>query len=212
MSMQRLCILPTLVLLLATLPLALSAQEQREDVVAQKEAQGLLRGEEDLPKEPRALRFLQREIELGNLGPLPGIFIPATPRYLVTYMKSRTSGIRSATVVSVTNQSSFTCRVAVSYFKGFANNASPVCSTSFSISSNFTVDFCSRNLPAPLTTCNSICNPELTFDEGRAIVSSTCREIGVSSRVYYTSRGSDEEISAITDSKVVAFGQGNNGD
>jgi len=128
-------------------------------------------------------------------------------------MNSQTGGrSRSATVVTVTNQSASSCRVAVSYFKGFSSNANPVCSTSFAITPDFTVDFCSRNLPGDVTVCNSICAPELTSDEGRAIVSSTCKEIGVSSRVYYTSGTSDEQINGITDSKIVQFGQGNNGD
>ena len=183
-------------------------------VAAKDERKELVREGGDWPKDPQALKFLEREIEIGNVGHLPQIFIPMTPRYLVTYMKSRTDNdkLRSATVVSVTNQSQATCRVAVSYFKGFVNNSSPECSTSFSISPDFTVDFCSRNLPTPITTCNSTCSPGLTFDEGRSIVSSTCREIGVSSRVYYTSGEGDDEISAITDSKIVKVGEGNNGD
>jgi hypothetical protein len=48
-------------------------------------------------------------------------------------------------------------------------------------------------------------------DEGRAIVSLIWPEIGVGSRVYYTKGNRDDELLAITDSKVVAFGQGNNG-
>jgi hypothetical protein len=87
-----------------------------------------------------------------------------------------------------------------------------VCATSFSIPSDFTVDFCSRNLPGAITVCNSICSPELTSDEGRAIVSATCEEIGVSSRVYYTSGSNDDAVSGISDSKIVTFGSGNKGD
>jgi hypothetical protein len=177
------------------------------------ERQALIQGGGDWPKEPQALRYVERELEIGNLGPLPPVFIPATPRYLVTYMNSQIGGrIRSATVVTVTNQSSSSCWVAVSYFKGFTNNASPVCSTSFSMSADFTIDFCSRNLPGEITFCNSTCSPELTLDEGRAIVSSTCREIGVSGRVYYTSGANDEEMGAISDSKIVAVAIGNHGD
>jgi len=72
-------------------------------------------------------------------------------------------------------------------------------------------DFGSRNLPGELTVCNAVCNPELVFDEGRAIVSSMWPEIGVSSRIYYT-RERDTELLAITDAKIVAFGKGNRGD
>jgi hypothetical protein len=202
MRIQRLHV--PVVAVLLVLPAAVAAQQQQQELV---------RGGADWPEEPRALRLLERQLEIGELGPLPPIFLPATPRYLVTYMNSQTGDrVRSATVVTVTNQSPDACRVAVSYFKGFAPNSSPVCSTSFSIPPDVTVDFCSRNLPGAITVCNSTCSPELTLDEGRAIVSSTCREIGVSGRVYYTSGDDDGEVSSISDSKIVAFGQGNRGD
>lgn len=168
----------------------------------------------NVPTDPRALKQLKRHIELGELEELEAIAgHPSRPRYLVTYMNSQTGGrIRSATVVSVTNQSDKTNLVTVSYFKGFSNNTSPVGVTSFSIPPDFTVDFSSRNLPGELTVCNSVCNPELVFDEGRAIVSSRRPEIGVSSRVYYTADERDSELLSITDSKVVRFDQGNKGD
>ena len=202
LAIRKLHVLPIAVLLF--LPGVAAAQERSQEMI---------RGGADFPKDPRALRLIEQELQIGNLGPIPPIFIPAKPRYLVTYMNSQTGGrSRSATVVTVTNQSSSSCRVAVSYFKGFNSNANPACSTSFAITPDFTVDFCSRNLPGDVTVCNSICAPELTSDEGRAIVSSTCKEIGVSSRVYYTSGTGDEQISGITDSKIVQFGQGNNGD
>jgi hypothetical protein len=60
--------------------------------------------------------------------------------------------------------------------------------------------------------CNSVCNPELVFDEGRAIVSSRRPEIAVSSRIYYTADERDLELLSITDSKIVRFEQGNKGD
>jgi hypothetical protein len=136
------------------------------------------------------------------------------PRYLVTYMKSRTSpdAMRSATVVSVTNQSNLINQVSVTFFKGFTDNSSPVGTAAFAIPPQFTVDFASRHLPSELTTVNAVPNPELTFDEGRAIVSSTRPEIGVSARVYYTAGDGDERLHAVTDSKVVVYGKGNSGD
>jgi len=168
----------------------------------------------NVPTDPRALRRLERHIELGELEELlPTAGIPSTPRYLVTYMNSQTGGrIRSATVVTVTNQSDKINRVFVSYFKGFSDNTSPVGVTAFAIPPEFTVDFASRNLPTEITVCNSICNPELVFDEGRAIVSSMWPEIGVSSRVYYTAGDRDTELVSITDSKIVVFEKGNRGD
>jgi hypothetical protein len=207
MRIQKLCVLGTAALLV--LPTAAAQQQQQ---LQTQQRQELVRGGADWPKDPQALRLLERQLEIGELGPLLPIF-PATPRYLVTYMNSQTADpVRSATVVTVTNQSRDDCRVAVSYFPGLSNNSSPVCSTSFIIPADLTIDFCSRSLPGPITVCDSICSPDLTFDEGRAIVSSTCREIGVSARVYYTSGANDDEVAAISDSKIVLFGQGNIGD
>ena len=167
----------------------------------------------NVPTEPRALKRLKRYIELEDFGNFQMDGIPNVPRYLVTYMNSQTGGrIRSATVVSVTNQSDLINRVFVSYFKGFTDNTSPVGVTAFASPPGFTVDFSSRNLPGELTVCNSICDPELVFDEGRAIVSSMFPEIGVSSRIYYTSGNNDENLLSITDSKIIVFGKGNQGD
>jgi hypothetical protein len=165
------------------------------------------------PTDPEALRRLERQIELGYLAELPKLALPSNPRYLVTYMNSQTKGsIRSATIVSVTNQSNTINRVFVSFFKGLSDNTSPVCVCAYAIPPEFTIDFCTRELPSEITACNSVCDPELTFDEGRAIVSSMWPEIGVSSRVYYTRGNRDDELLAITDSKIVAFGRGNKGD
>ncbi len=82
----------------------------------------------------------------------------------------------------------------------------------FAIPPQYTVDFASRNLPGELTVTNAVPNPELTSDEGRAIVSSLWPEIGVSARVYYTAGDRDETLHAITDSKVVVYGARNSGD
>lgn len=201
----------------STVPSAVIAQVQQQaqnqPQQTQQSAQEMLRGGSDVPSDPRAQRLLQRELEAGTLGPLPGNFVFSSPRYLVTYMNSQTGGrTRSATVVSITNQSPTSCRVSVSFYKGFSSNSAPVCTTNFSITPDFTVDFCSRNLPSEITVCNSTCAPELTADEGRAIVGATCKEIAVSSRVYYLSGQADEQMTAITDSKIVLIGQGNQGD
>jgi hypothetical protein len=107
-------------------------------------------------------------------------------------MNSQTAGrVRSATVVTVTNRS------------GARRSSSRPASPSTSDRGTFR---------AKLTVVNSIPNPELTFDEGRAIVSSRLPEIGVSARVYYTSGERDEDLLSITDSGVVVFGTGNHGD
>ena len=165
------------------------------------------------PTDPQALKHLEAQIELGNLGDLTLQILPPTPRYVVTYMRSTTTGrIRSSTIVSITNQSRFANQVTVSFFKGFTDNNSPVGVCTFVIPPDFTVDFATRRLPGEITEINCSPNPELTFDEGRAIVSSRHPEIAVSARVCYTSGNTDNELLAITDSKVVKFGQGNKGD
>lgn len=168
-----------------------------------------------VPTEERPLARLERAIELGELEDLTGFAaIPGTPRYLVTYMNSQTrnDSMRSATVVSVTNQSQSTNRVWVSFFQGFTDDTSPVAVVGFTIPPQFTVDFGSRSLPIELTVVNAVANPELTFDEGRAVVSSRLPEIGVSARVLYTAGDEDERLHAITDSKVVRYGSRNRGD
>ena len=167
----------------------------------------------NVPTEPQALRRLQQHVEFGELADISSIFVPSVPRYLVTYMNSQTAGrVRSATIVTVTNQSSRPNPVTVSWFKGFTNNNAPVGVSSMVIPPDFTVDFATRDLPSELTVVNSVANPTLVFDEGRGIVSSRLPEIGVSARVYYTSGEKDEELLAISDSKVVLFGKENLGD
>jgi hypothetical protein len=168
-----------------------------------------------VPTEERALARLRRAVELGELEALPAVpGIPSRPRYLVTYMNSQTAnnGMRSATVVSVTNQSNLINRVFVTFFKGFTDDSSPIGTAAFAIPPQFTVDFASRALPGELTVTNAVPNPELTFDEGRAVVSSMWPEIAVSARVYYTAGDRDERLHAITDSKVVVYGAANAGD
>lgn len=178
-------------------------------------ANDLMKKGPHVPTEKRALKRLQRAIELEQLEDLTDILgIPQVPRYLVTYMNSQTQNdaMRSATVVSVTNQSDRINRVFVSFFKGFTDDSSPVGVAAFAIPPQFTVDFASRHLPGELTVTNAVPNPELTFDEGRAIVSSMWPEIGVSARVCYTAGERDERLHAITDSKVVVYGKRNRGD
>lgn len=120
--------------------------------------------------------------------------------------------MRSATVVSITNQSRLFNRVWVSFFKGFSDDSNAVGVAGFAIPPQYTVDFSSRTLPGELTVTNAPSNPELTFDEGRAVVSSMWPEIAVSARVLYTAGDNDERLHAITDSKVVRYGDRNRGD
>ena len=102
------------------------------------------------------------------------------------------------------------------WFQGFVPDA-PVCTTTAMIGPGVAHDFCSRDLLNNITTCNSICDPELTFAEGKAIVSSTasaaCSHIGVDSRVYYTTgETTDTGVAAVSNPKIVRVGRGNRGD
>ena len=141
----------------------------------------------------------------------------STSRYIVTYMNSQTTAnFRSATVVSVNNQSDVSCSVTVEYFKGFTNTAA--CTSTATIASGFTHDFCSRAIPGGATTCNSTCSPGLVFDEGRARVASTadangkCANIGVDARLYhFTGTTTDTSVAAIANPTIVRVGQGNSG-
>lgn len=140
------------------------------------------------------------------------------PRYLVTYVSSVTpDGLpvdadldtpRSATVVSVTNLTRAFCDVSVEWFRGRV--ATPDCVTNLALAPGLSGNFCSRTLPDFVVTCSSRC--EEIFFEGRAIVSTSCHRIGLSSRVYYAAPQNDKDLLAITDSKIVRVNVGNRGD
>jgi hypothetical protein len=157
---------------------------------------------------------------------LNSVLAQETPRYVVTYIKSQTGEeIRSATVVTVVNQSSTVCNVEVAWFTGVG----PLLGTSsVPVGSGQAFQFCSRSLPNSITRCDSISRPELNAPEllevaghmevqqGKAIVSSTtrpaCSRIAIEARVYYTRGKDDKDISAISNSKVVFIDEGNLGD
>lgn len=142
------------------------------------------------------------------------------PRYLVTYTRSFAAGpIRAATAVTVTNQSSESCSVLVEWFRGAPATTSPLCiQQELDIGAHQAFQFCSRSLPG-ITNCNPVATPAtcpaLFGSEGTAIVFSSdrsaCRLLGVEARVYYTTPA-DAAISAISNSKIVFFGEGNLGD
>jgi hypothetical protein len=139
---------------------------------------------------------------------------PVVERYLVTYMRSRTAGLRSATVVTVTNQANRSCEVKIDWFIGFTPDT-PACTTTAALAPGVTHDFCSRSLSIDgITTCNTTCDPALIFTEGKAIVSSgPCNRIGVEARVYYTTgETSDTGVSAVSNPNIVRVDQGNRGD
>lgn len=129
-------------------------------------------------------------------------------RYRVTYFKSNTSttALRTATIVTVTNQTvTKNCLVAVEWKVG---GTFTTCTTSLTLAPGAVADFCSRSIPSGITSCNSTCSPELTFDEGNATVGSSsteagCEKIAVSARTVYTATTDDAPVSAITDAKIV---------
>lgn len=139
-----------------------------------------------------------------------------TARYLVTYLKSNTSdpALRSATIVTVTNETiTKNCTVAVEWKTGGISTA---CTTSLTLGPGKVADFCSRSVPSGITSCDITCAPELTFNEGNAVVGSSTNEVGcdkiaVSARTVYTATTTDSPVSAITDAKIVKF-TGNIGD
>jgi hypothetical protein len=161
--------------------------------------------------------------EVGDDGAAPAAAAAATllstesepfvERYLVTYLKSRSDAPRSATVVTVTNQATRSCEVKIEWFTGFTPDT-PACTTTATLAAGVTHDFCSRGLLSGITTCNSTCDPALTFTEGKAIVSSSpCSRIGVESRVYYTTGDSDDTgVAAISNPNIVRVPEGNRGD
>ena len=144
-------------------------------------------------------------------------------RYRVTYWRSRTGGdVRAATVVTVVNQSNEVCNAQVEWLGSSGNHLS------FSgprlINPGAAVHFCSRTLTdSPIATCSAgaVSVPAIPqgTNQGQAIVSSTpgfaCSLIGVDARVYFTTGSNatgDTAVSAISNSKVVFFGEGNLGD
>ena len=140
-----------------------------------------------------------------------------TARYIVTYMNSQTtSGFRSATVVSVTNNSPVTCSVSADWFIGFA--AAIQCTTTISIAPGVTADLCSRAVPGGVTVCNSTCAPPLNNHEGKARVASTadangrCADIAVEARVYYLlGTITDTGVAAVSNPNIVRVSEGNSG-
>jgi hypothetical protein len=153
-----------------------------------------------------------------DVGPASASVAPQRPldniaRYRVTYVKSdATTVIRSATVVSITNNSPTTCDTLVEWGTGFGEH---VCTTKFTLGHGRTGNQCSRDIPSDIATCNAACSSTLTF-EGNAVVDSTnltpCANIAVSARTYYTSGSTDDAVTAATDAKIVRINQGNRGD
>ena len=157
--------------------------------------------------------------QADDRGPAAEAAAPQLPaghvaRYRLTYMKSSTTtAIRSATVVSITNQSQGTCVTSVDWRFGFG---SATCTTTLSLGRGQTGEHCSRPLPGAIATCNATCSPALDSIEGNAAIGSNnvtdCDRIGVDARLYYTTGTNDTAVSAVSNPNIVKRGLGNNGD
>ena len=144
----------------------------------------------------------------------PQVAIGQVPRYVSTYMASQTGpSPRSATVISITNNSSSVCGTSVDWKVGFGGVS---CTTTLSLAPGQTGEHCSRSLNSGLAVCNATCAPELTAIEGNAIIGSTsgtpCAAIAVSARTFYTTGTSDQTLNGVSDANLVRVGSGNNGD
>lgn len=158
----------------------------------------------------------------GSQGPAvtsPQLAPGAISRYRIPYIHSEIGSVpRSATVVTVVNEAPVPCTVSVDWRKGFSATGpgGVICTTTFAnLQRGQSADLCSRPLPGEITSCNAVCSPALTFDEGNAVVGSTagpdCAKISVSARTYYFG-ASDTVVNAISDPAITKFAVGTVGD
>jgi hypothetical protein len=126
-------------------------------------------------------------------------------RYFVPYFSSITGQqTATVTVITILNPTSRSCHIKLNWFKGFTPD-SLQCSINAVVDPGVSFDFCSRDTSESITFCNATCSPELTFDEGKAIVLSTpsedCAKILADVRVYYTTN-SDTGVTAISNTNI----------
>jgi hypothetical protein len=160
----------------------------------------------DTALEPREMAAIDGGEDSTAIEEFPPAWSPFVPRHMVTYVNSETAGtVRSATVVTVTNQAERINHVVVSYLDGFDGTSRPIAVGSFRIPPAASIDFVSRSLPEELTAISAVCCPELVLAEGRAIISSVLPEIAVESHVFYTAGRADDFLLSIEHSDVVAF-------
>ena len=151
----------------------------------------------------------------------PELELPAgyVKRFVIGYMSSIAPSSptiipRTATVISITNQSTSTCGTAVDWKQGFSSaNAG---TTVLVLGPKQTGEHCSRSLPMNVASCNATATPALLNHEGNATVASVsvpsaCVNIAVDARVYYF-RGQDYDVAAVADVKVIKGSVTNKGD
>ena len=134
-------------------------------------------------------------------------------RMRVVNMRSVVGSVNTATAISVTNLGNKDCRVSVDWFRAKIRAAD--CNTSLIISAGQQRTFCSRLVSNDVfELCDETCDPELTFNQGHAIVNSDkskkCRNLAVSPRIFYTNR-KDSTVLGVSNPKVVIL-KGNRGE
>jgi len=154
-----------------------------------------------------------------DFGPAPELPTGHVKRFVVGYMLSYAPSVptiipRSATVISITNQSASTCSTSVDWKTGFG--ATNSATTVLVLGPRQTGEHCSRPLPMQVVSCNATANPALNGQEGNATVGSAsvpsaCVNIAVDARVYYF-RGQDYDVAAVVDVKVIKGSVTNKGD
>jgi hypothetical protein len=127
-------------------------------------------------------------------------------RFVVPYFKSNTtSGFRTAAVVTAVNNGGASCETRVAWFFGGGGLA---CQNTLIIGAGQSLDFCTRVIPSGVTTCNATCNPQLTFNEGKAVVftaaDAACSRVRIDPRTYYlTGTTTDTGVAAVSNTNVV---------
>ena len=145
--------------------------------------------------------------------------------FLVGFAASDTTSAsetnQQATVVSLTNIGEKTsCPVSVDWWFGL--DATLACTSTSTLDAGTTAsdfvgtthDHCTRDLPEASVLCNAVCDPPLTFYEGKAVVSTTqecVKRIAIDARLYHTI-GDDDEVTGIANVKVVRLPSGNEED
>ena len=130
----------------------------------------------------------------------------------VTFVKSRTGDtINSMTAIGIRNTGKNACQTAVDWSIG---GGGVVCTTLLTISPGQSFQHCSRSVASGAVTCSATCDPEQTFVQGYATVTTTptCKsKLEVDARVYYLT-GTPEQITGVVDPKVISAGKKNSGD
>lgn len=152
----------------------------------------------------------------GAAARLPAAEAAVTPDHKelarIVYMNSDTTSSasdRTATIVSITNQSSDPCEVSVDW--SYADGSAVVCTTVSTIPPGATHQHCTRGVPILVSTCEATCAPALTFHEGSGVVSrlKTCKNtLAIDARLYHMGAG-DSPVQGIADLKVIQFGKKN---